>query len=250
MPQYALLSPEQHNELKIQPKCNFSYAAKQHQAPLTANEFGFAASSFPVVFMKDPVQGQFRPVVLFALVAGHNLFVKDNEWLGTFVPSAMLRQPFELGPDPQQEKSLTLYIDEKSGYVSDTQGEPLYEQGQPTQYLLQVQKNIADYYQNELDTHDFTQHLLHYALLREMELLIDFNDDTKTRVKGLYTIDEEKLGKLPDTDVLALNRKNYLVPIHAMLTSIHQLNRLITLHNSCLQPTVRGVQMRTVTEEL
>jgi hypothetical protein len=250
MSNYVLLDPAKHQELKIKSLSNFAFAKHQHHAPLVVHEIGAAASSFPVVYMKDPQQGQFRAVAMLSLVTGNNSYYTEQEWQAVHVPSAFLRHPFELGPDPSQEKTLTIYVDEQSDSLSQTEGEALYQNGEPSQFLQKVQQKMAEYYQQEQLTHHFTQHLLKLNLLKEIELVMEFKDGKKTRVKGIYTIDEEALRQLPDTEILQLNKQNLLLPIHAILSSLIQVNRLIKQHNRSAENTIMGVQMRVNAEEI
>ena len=66
----------------------------------------------------------------------------------------------------------------------------------------------------------------------------------------VYTIDDEALRQLPDAAVLELNQQNLLLPIHAMLSSLLQVNRLIKQHNLSSENTIMGVQMRVNAEEI
>lgn len=249
MSNYVLLDPAKHQDIKIKAHSNFSFSKHQHQVSLVVHEFGAAASSFPVVYMKEPQQGQFRAVALLSLIAGENHFYSDKEWQGVHLPSAFLRTPFELGPDPSQEKTLTLYLDDHSDYVNTTEGEALYQDGEPSQFLQQVQSKMADYYQQEQLTHQFTQQLLTLKLLKEIELHLEFSDGKKNGIKGIYTIDEERLRQLDDATILELNKANFILPIHGIVLSLIQVNRLIKYHNNCSENKILGVQMRVSTEE-
>lgn len=249
MSNYVLLDPAKHQDIKIKSHTNFGFSQYQHQVSLVVHEFGAAASSFPVVYMKEPQQGQFRAVAMMSLIAGENHFYDEKEWQGVHVPTAFLRTPFELGPDPSQEKTLTLYINEQSDYVNNVDGEALYQDGQASQFLQQIQNKMGEYYQQEQLTHQFTQQLLKHKLLKEIELLIEFKDGKKSGIKGIYTIDEEVLRQLDDTVVLQLNKENFLQPIHAISSSLIQVNRLIKQHNNCSENKILGVQMRVSTEE-
>ena len=249
MSNYVLLDPAKHQDLKIKAHSNFAFSQDQHQVSLVVHEFGAAASSFPVVYMKEPQQGQFRAVAMLSLITGENHFYNEQEWQAVHLPYAFLRAPFELGLDPSKEKTLTLYIDEQSDYVNDVQGEVLYLDGEPSQFLQQVQSKMAEYYQQEQLTHQFTQELLKLKLLKEIELLVEFVDGKKSRIKGIYTIDEEALRELDDTAILGLNKSNFLLPIHAISSSLIQVNRLIKQHNVCSENKILGVQMRVNAEE-
>lgn len=249
MSNYVLLDPAKHQDLKIKSHSNFAFSQHQHQVSLVVHEFGAAASSFPVVYMKEPQQGQFRAVGMLSLIAGENHFYNEKEWQAVHLPYAFLRKPFELGPDPNQEKTLTLYIDEESDYVNNVEGEALFQKGEASQFLQQIQSKMAEYYQQEQLTHQLTQRLLELNLLKEIELLIEFIDGKKTAIKGIYTVNEEVLRQLDDTRVLQLNKDNFLLPIHAMSLSLIQVNRLIKQHNKHSENKILGVQMRVNTEE-
>lgn len=249
MSKYVLLDPAKHQDVKIKSHNNFAFSEHQHHASLVVHEFGAAASSFPVVYMKDPQQGQFRAVAMLSLLAGENLFFGKQEWQGVHVPYAFLRHPFELGPDPTQDKTLTIYIDEQSDYLSESDGEALYQQGEASQSLQKIQSTMAEYYQQEQLTHQFTQQLLDGNLLKEIEFVMGFADGKKTRVKGIYTIDEEALRQLDDAAILQFNKQNFLLPMHSILSSLIQVNRLIKLHNQRAENKILGVQMRVNAEE-
>jgi hypothetical protein len=189
-------------------------------------------------------------VAMLGLLQDHNLFYSEQEWLGIHVPDAIIRAPFELGPDPTQDKTLTLFIDQKSEYVSTEQGEALFEGQEPSQLLHQVKQKMADYYQNELATQQFTEQLIKHKLLHEIDFLLAFDDGKSNRLKGMYTINEEALRELSDETVLAFTKLNYFMPIHAMLASLNNLNRLIKLHNNSVQPKITGIKMQLANEEL
>lgn len=47
---------------------------------------------------------------------------------------------------------------------------------------------------------------------------------------GIYIIDDNKLA-VPDNDFLAIRKRGFLEPIYALLTSLHQANRLARIKN-------------------
>ena len=244
MSNYVLLDAANHQKKKVLPHGNFTHSANQHHAPLTINEFVQASTSFPVVFMKDPQEGKLHAVALLGLVAGNNLHFTESDWLGTYVPASILRTPFELGPDLTNDKTLTLYVDEDSQYLSENEGQALFDGKNPTQSLLQIQKVFADYFKDEIATQKFTAQLLTYNLLKEIELVVQYENASSMKIKGMYTINESALRLLSDAIVIDFNKQGYLMAIHAMLASLGQVNRLIKLHNGSEEPKIAGVQMR------
>lgn len=244
MPNYVLLDAAKHQKKKLLPHTNFNHSAQQHHAPLTIDEFVQASSSFPVVFMKDPQEGKLHATALLGIIAGKNLHFTQSDWLATYVPASLLRTPFELGPDLQNDKTLTLYVDEDSEYLSEDEGQALFDGQNQTQSLLQVQKVFANYFKNEIETQKFIAQLLKYNLLTEIELVVQYENSSSIKIKGIYTINQSALGLLSDALVIDFNKKDYLTAIHAMLASLGQVNRLIKLHNSSEEQKIAGVQMR------
>jgi hypothetical protein len=244
MPNYVLLDAVKHQKKKILPHTNFKHAAQQHHASLTINEFVQASTSFPVVFMKDPQEGKLHATALLGIIAGKNLHFTPSDWLGTYVPASILRAPFELGPDLQNAKTLTLYVDEDSQYLSENTGQALFDGENQTQSLLQVQKVFADYFKDEIETQKFIAQLLDCNLLTEIELVVQYENSGSMKIKGIYTINQSTLRLLSDALIIDFNKKDYLVAIHAMLASLGQVNRLIKLHNSSEEQKIAGVQMR------
>jgi len=249
MTKYVVLDPNEHNDLKILPHTNFKQSAKHHILPLSINEFAQASSNFPVVYMKDAQQGKFRSISMLGLSPEKNLFFTEDEWLATYVPDSILRAPFELGPDLTVDKTLTLYIDQESDYISKTDGEALFNDNEPSQFLLSVQQTIATYYQNESLTYQFTELLLKYNLLTEIELVTQFQDNEQNKIKGLYIINEVALKALPHDVVVELHQRNFFMPIYAMLASLSQVNRLVMLNNKYQERKIAGIKMRNVVED-
>ena len=244
MPNYVLLDAALHQKKKVLPHTNFKHSAQQHHVPITINEFVQASTSSPVVLMKDPQEGKLHAVALLGIIAGKNLHFTPSDWLGTYVPASILRAPFELGPDLQNDKTLTLYVDQDSQYLSENEGQALFDGESPTQSLLQVQKVFADYFKDEIATQKFIAKLLDCNLLKEIELVVQYQNNDSMKIKGIYTINEAELRLLSDELVVDFNKQGYLMAIHAMMASLGQVNRLMKVHNGSEEPKIAGVQLR------
>jgi len=243
------LNKIKHHELSIAPRKSFSDVAKTNSIELTVDELSAAASSFPIAFIKDPNSGNFHCVALLAFEAGLNLYCAENpeHWEGVYVPSAMRREPFSLGPDPDLDKNLIVYIDENSQQISKTEGNSLYDiEGGETGFLKSINKQLSDYYNAELQSQNFLATLLDNKLLKEIELLIKFESDRTKRIKGLYTINEELLRSLDNETIVTFFEQNFFVPIYSMLNSITQFNRLMRLHNKVSSERISNLNMRSV----
>ncbi|WP_371194832.1 SapC family protein [Glaciecola sp. SC05] len=236
-----------HKNVKITPRTSFTDVADKNSIALTVDELSAAASSFPIVFIKDASTGSFHCVALFVFEGTQNLYCSQNNehWEGVYVPSSMRREPFSLGPDPDQDKTLMIYIDESSAQFSKTDGNALFaEDGTETGFLKSINAQLSEYFNSELLSQNFASTLLEKDLLKEIELLIKFDSERTKRVKGLYTIDEDALNKLDEETVLAFFKQNFFVPIYSMLNSITQFNRLLRLHNNVSSEKIVSLNMR------
>lgn len=69
------------------------------------------------------------------------------------------------------------------------------------------------------------------GLFKPIDMNIRFLSGEIQKLKGLHTIDEDKFQSLSLEDLDKLRKEGYLMPIHAMLVSIMQVNKLINLSN-------------------
>jgi hypothetical protein len=242
---------DQHKNTKIASKRDLSHVANQHIAPISAREYAQAATSYPVVLVKDPESTRYRSVVMLGLEAGENLYYSDNKWDAIYVPQSISLVPFSLGLDPEKEKTLTTCIDLDSAFVGDDKDNALFDaEGNETDFYKGIQESLGTLYDNEVMTEKFVQELIDNDLLLELELNINFSNNENKKLVGLFGIDEQKLQKLSDEKVLDFNKRGLYVPIYAMLGSIGQINRLAQLRNqSAAEVKVNGIQFRPVAEE-
>ncbi|MFT5276971.1 MAG: hypothetical protein ACI97K_000250 [Glaciecola sp.] len=240
--------PDQHGKLKIKDQIDFETLGKRQFAALTAVEFAQAASSYPIVMLKDGNSGTFVSVALWGFESGQNLLLnsENNNWDAVHLPNEVQCEPFLLGSSADEANTLTLHIKEQSPLVQESEGRALFDSEGETAYLKSMQTKLTEHYQNQVFTRDFINLMLEKKLLKEIEMIVGFQDDQVKRVKGLYTIDEEALAKLDQDTILTFFKRNLLVPIYAMLGSLTQFNRLMKLNNQneALQKIVR-LQMRT-----
>ena len=153
---------------------------------------------------------------------------------------------FSIGPAGEEDNTPTMHIHEASQLVSETEGRALFDSEGETAFLKSMQTKLSEHYQNQVFTRDFINLLLEHNLLKEIELIVTYQDEKLRRVKGLYTINEEELAKLDQDTVMSFFKRNLFVPIYAMLSSLTQFNRLMKLNNQneALAKITR-LQMRT-----
>lgn len=224
------VNKERHANKRIKEITGFSFASKFHIAYVTMHEFARAAAIYPIVFLEDKEKDEFRPVVLLGLDAGNNLFVgEDGKWDASYVPAIIRRYPFALA-GTANEGQFTICIDEASELVSDTEGSPLFENGEPTQVIENVKRYLSELQQMDALTRDFAKFLAEHNMLTPLNMRVRESDRVKN-IAGCYVINEERLNNLSDERFLEIRAKRFLPAIYAQLISLAQIERLVSLND-------------------
>jgi hypothetical protein len=251
MANIVAIKKEQHQNLTVSAKRDLSHVANQHIVPVNAREFAQAATSYPIVLVKDPDTNRFRSVVMLGLEAGENLYSNEDKWDAVYVPQSVSMVPFALGLDPEKENTLTTCIDLDSSFVGEGKENALFDaEGKETDFLKGMQESLGRLYDNEVMTEKFVKELTENDLLQELELKVNFNSGNNKKLVGLFGIDEQKLQDLSDEKVIDFHKRGLFIPIHGMLGSIGQINRLAQLRNlSDSQEKVSGIHFSVIGAE-
>jgi len=226
------IKKETHQNIKIAAQRDLSNVSNQHLAPIAAAEFSQAATSYPIVLVKDQGSERYRTVVMLGLEAGENLYHKKDSWQAVYIPQSISLAPFSLGLDPEKEKTLTACVDLDSKFVGEDKEHALFDaEGKDTEFFKGVQDSLGRLYDNEVMNEKFVKELLDNDLLLELSLNVNFASGESKKLVGLYSVDEKKLQALSDDKVLDFHKRGLFIPIHAMLSSVGQVNRLAQLRN-------------------
>lgn len=232
MAELAKLGSEKHGDLRVKSECGLRIAAEQHVMGLKAPEVAKAACSFPVFLSRVQSTGDLALSAVCGLEPGTNLFVEDNKWTATYLPVMLQTYPLFLMTSQDDERGYTVGINEESDAFSTDDGEALFaEDGKPSIFLSNVTALLEAGIQDDLQTHHFLKSLDEMSLHKPIDILVQFQGGEGQTIKGLSTIDEERLQSLSAAELETLSKKGYLMLIHAMLLSIFQLNALILRQN-------------------
>ncbi|WP_163930106.1 SapC family protein [Paraferrimonas sp. SM1919] len=227
-----------HHHLKIDPTLAHLSAADVHLMPIVVQEFINIASQSPIVITKDGDTGQFGFSALLGFAEKQNLFFRDGQWQGLYLPLQIQRQPFFIEQVSQENFAVCINIDSPmivSEHHNQQQLQRLFiDGGQESSYLSNAKQCLGQLLQGEIDNKNLMEALLEAQLIQPLSLEITFVDNSKTRLNGLYTIDQDKLAKLPDSKVNELHKAELLQPIYTMITSLGQMYRLIDKQNQRL----------------
>ena len=161
------ISRELHGKTRIRPISSFAFAAKATVVPIYGSEIIVMSHEVPVVFIREA--DTFSTGALVGLRAGQNLMLDpQGRWMGAHIPAIWRRGPFRLGRvEDGQEPRMVLCLEDSSDLISDTEGNPLFdESGTPTTLVSAATDLLS---QLERDIHS-TKAIC--ALLDQMGLIV------------------------------------------------------------------------------
>lgn len=232
MPLLTELSSANHADLKVRSEAIIEYAQEQHVLHLSASELANAASCFPIFVTRNNHDGDWAFSAMTSFTVGQNLFVEANQWQPVFQPVSMRTYPLYLMQKPDGSDSFCIGFDEQSDAFSEIQGKPLFESsGNASEHLSTVSQLLENQIKDIQSTYLFAQKLETLGLLKSIDLQVIEQGGQVNTIKGLHTINEDALRTLSKESLSELNEAGYLMPIHALLLSIFQINVLINKHN-------------------
>jgi hypothetical protein len=203
---------------------------------VAGTEFGDACKDYPVVWVNagkdESGKDQVAPIAVFGLSGGQNLCVDGDSWRVRYVPAVLRLYPFALARVGPTE--MVVCFDESWGGFG-SQGEALFnDQGEPSAFTLNVQKQLENFEVEVERTRQAGALLLEKGLLRDMRFDATLPDGSKLTVDGFLTVDEDKLNKLSDADLMTFTRTGLMGLIHAHQISLSNMARLVEWHNERL----------------
>lgn len=238
--QVVPVNKDRHAEKKIRTSNNFNFASGFHVAYVTVHEFARAAAIYPIVFLEDKANDEFRPVVLMGLDAGENLFVdSDGKWMAPYIPAIIRRYPFALTKAAQSDRYIVC-VDEASALLSDTEGAAMFDEDRnPTQVIENVKRYLGELQQMDQMTHEFGKFLVQNNLLTPLNMRV--NSDNQVRnITGCYVVNEERMNNFSDAKFTEIRGKGYLPAIYAHLISLSQIERLVALKDPAQKAATVG----------
>ncbi|KQP44796.1 MAG: SapC family protein [Brevundimonas sp.] len=221
-----------HGGLGVNPSDKpYAFVAQTNIVPLTVTEFSAAALSYPIIFTGDNRQ----PVAVMGLSSNENLFVApDGEFRAdAYVPAYVRRYPFVFADDKQNQR-LILCIDRGASIVAEGGQNPLFVDGQPSDYTNMAMEFCNNFEQERQRTEGFV------ALVKDLDLLDireahftprnpDGTPGQPQKLAEYYAVSEDKLRALPAEKLVELRDNGALGQIYAHLVSLVGWDRLIAM---------------------
>jgi len=220
------LDRERHRDLRLdRPKDDAAFAAATHYVPVAGTEFEYAARNYPILF--TDAEADSGPVVLFGLKADCNPFVTaDGAWRsGTYMPAFVRRYPFVLARSGEDDYSVC--FDEGYSGFDTEQGEPLFDsEGKDTEMLRDRVAFLQQYLGDIERTRAFQARLEELDLLVAQDLQVARPDGRYYNLRSFRLVDLARVNRLPDEELVRLQRDGHLAWIHAHRISLANLAHL------------------------
>ena len=243
-----VVTRERHGTLRWRKAAGFDFARQDAVVPLIARELPRAVPAMPIGFM--PEGDGFVPVALLGLRNGESLYVgPDGRWLGAWIPATYSLHPFRLGQDPTGEKILC--IDEDSGLVDDTDGEPFFTPaGEPAETLKNVLQTLLKFDNERQSTRRICARLQQHGLIQPWPIEIQISQQSQVqRLEGIYRIDEAALNALGGDALVELRNGGALALAYCQMLSMHQLPQLSRLSEAHRLAKEKSATLSTVVGE-
>ena len=225
MTNIVLLNNVEHQALRVIAERGGAYGDNLMSCPTFPSEFRDVQATYPIVFRETDDAVGFEPLALFGFQEGENLFLDAKGWDASHVPMAVQRFPFLIGRSGEE---LNIHIDLDSPRVSRAAGEALFlPYGGVTPYLESVTSLLRTIHEGLQQTPAFIAALREHELIESFVADIELEDGSQNRLAGFYTIDEDRLLRLPGTVLERLNRAGHLQSIYMVLASLSNFRGLI-----------------------
>ncbi|EQB32397.1 SapC family protein [Sphingobium ummariense] len=215
------LSSLDHADFKVRPADTAPFLTSQHAVPLTVDEFAAAQRFLPIIFSAgdDSV-----PLALMGLNEGVNVVLDEQGKLRgpAYVPAYVRRYPWLLARLRPDSEELSLCFDPTNETVGAfEEGQPLFEDGKPTELVQGVLKFCEDFEQAAARTGQFMKDLAELDLLMDGEVSIQVpGSEQPFLYRGFRMVNEEKLRDLRGDQLRKINQNGMLPLIYAHLFSL------------------------------
>lgn len=238
MARHAQLNNVDHAKLRVRVERSEALGDAIMSSPVFPHEFRRAQAHYPLVFSKDTWTGRFRPIALFGLEKGENLFLgpEGTGWDAAFLPVAVRMAPFLIGKDRQGRLEVHIDLGHPRVLEAGEEGEPVFlSQGGQAPVLQDATGVLAEVAEGDEASAPFCALLTELDLIEPFTLDAAMDDGSEGRLTGFYVIAEERLSALSAYALGRLGATGALLPVFMMVASVSRLEDLIARRNRRLR---------------
>ena len=230
---YKLVSEKEDRYAGWQKFSNYNHTRKDSAVAVVLSEISALVHHYPLVFAKVSDK-DFRFVALLGLYDEENLFLDpEGKWHSSYIPAKYRSYPFsitEIVTNNEVQKVLAIDLD--SNLYRDS---PEKELGESRFFsddgkIAPVVESTFNFLQKLNNDGRITQkaveQIVSYDILVPLKLNLNFTDETRTPLKGLYRIDEQKLHSLTGDKIKVLQERHALGMAYAHIFSLSRISIL------------------------
>lgn len=233
-PGYGAVEPldkQKHAGLGLRKDLGFSWSAEINAVFINAAEFFKASLDYPIAFVREPKSGEFLPMAILGLKAKQNLYVDSlGRWRPhTYLPAYFRRYPFCIAELPAKEgEAAQRLVCVEPAALDKGSEQPLFTaKGDPTPVWENAHKLLEAMEGARQQTRVLTRRLEALNLLVPFDAVTMPRQGERSRLQGLFRVDEEKLSEIQAKDFKTLSKKGELRAIYAHLLSLENFARLL-----------------------
>lgn len=237
MTNHVMLDNVTHKELRVVRDYAGVPGYDVNVARVFPSEFMQLQMEYPLFFIRNKEEGGFDPIALLGFADRENLYLDDNGWDAAYVPLSIEREPFLIGFQEQvvdgvPSRSPVVHIDLDHPSISETDGERVFlPHGGESPLLERISSVLMAIHQGHEAAKSLSAMLVGMELIESLMLEVELKDGSKQSIKGLYTINEDRLQNLNASALESLHKKGHLRDVYMMLASLPNISRLIERMN-------------------
>jgi hypothetical protein len=240
MTKHVLLDNVTHKDLRVVRDYAKVPAYDVNVARVFPSEFIQLQMEYPLFFIRNKEAGNFEPIALLGFSDKENLYLSNSGWDAGYGPLSIERGPFLIGlqervVDGVPSEAPVVHIDLDHPSVSESEGERVFlPHGGESPLLERISSVLMSIHQGHEAARSLSEMLVGMELIESLMLEVELRDGSKQSLKGLYTINEDKLQSLNASALEALHRKGHLRDVFMMLASLPNVSKLIERKNQRL----------------
>jgi hypothetical protein len=224
-----------HKDLRVITRPSAAFGDNVGTVVTFPTEYGDIQREYPIFFRQDPATGEYQSIALLGFQKDENLFLDENGWNAGYVPGILARGPFLIGRGPAADNEdagaqFTIHVDLDDPRISQTEGEPVFlPQGGNSRYLDRIATILRALNAGIEVSKPMFAAFKEYDLIEPVNLEIKANEEEQINVRGLQTINAERLRNLGGEALEKLNRSGFLQGAYLVLNSLPNVRRLVDL---------------------
>jgi hypothetical protein len=237
MTRHVMLDNVTHKDLRVIRDYASVPAYDVNVARVFPSEFIQLQTEYPLFFIRNKEAGNFEPVALLGFSDKENLYLDEAGWDAGYVPMSIERGPFLIGfqervVDGVPAQSPVVHIDLDHPGVSDTEGERVFlPHGGESPLLEHISSVLMTIHQGHEAAKSWSEMLVGLELIESLSLGVELKDGSNQSLKGLYTINEDRLRDLNASALESLHKRGHLRDVYMMLASLPNVSGLIERKN-------------------